>query len=272
MPLAGKQRYLEAPASPITIAGRPGQVAGTLVLLHAFPLNARMWEPQLELAAEGWRVIAPHFRGFDGASINPQSTTMDDYVGDVVDLLDALHIHDAVVGGLSMGGYAAFALVRHAPQYVRALVLADTKAPGDTADARQGRQAMIALAREHGAAAVADEMVPKLLGETTRREQPGLVEQVRSLIAGNAPDAIEGALRALMSREDSTPLLSKVHVPVLIIVGDEDRLTPPSLSEDMQRGIAGAELVRIPRAGHLSNLEQPGAFNTAVARFLSHRI
>ncbi len=272
MPSAGKSSYLEAPASPITIAGRPGQVAGTLLLLHAFPLNARMWEPQLDLAAGGWRVIAPHFRGFDGASINPESTTMGDYVGNIVDLLDGLHVHDAVVGGLSMGGYAALGLFRRAPQYVRALVLADTKAPGDTADAKQSREQMIALARERGAAAVADQMVPKLLGETTRREQPVLVEHVRSLIAGNTPQAIEGGLRALMSREDSTPLLPKIHVPVLIIVGDEDGVTPPPLSEDMQRGIPGAELVRIPGAGHLSSLEQPGPFNAAVARFLSSRI
>ena len=174
------------------------------------------------MPAGGWRIIAPQFRGFDGAPINPPSTSMDDYAGDVVDLLDTLHVDDAVIGGLSMGGYVTFAVFRHAPQYLRALVLADTKAPGDTPEAGQGRQAMIALAREKGAAAVADEMMPKLLGETTRREQPDLVEHVRSLIP-RMRRGHRGRAAALMTRADSTPLLSKIHVPTLIIVGEEDR-------------------------------------------------
>lgn len=272
MPSAGRHHYLERPASPVTIAGRPGQVAGTLVLLHAFPLNPRMWEPQLELAAGGWRVIAPYFRGFDGAAIEPGSTTMDQYAGDVVDLLDALHIHEAVVAGLSMGGYAAFALARLASHYVSALVLADTRAEADTDDGKRAREAMIELLREKGAPAIADGMLPKLLAERTAVEQPALADRVRALINEATPQAIEGALRALMSREDSTPLLARIKVPTLILVGEEDRLTPPALSEEMQRGIDRAELVRIPGAGHLPNLEQPEAFNAAVARFLSHRI
>ena len=263
---------LETPASPITIAGRDGQVAGALVLLHAFPMNARMWEAQRVLAAQGWRVLAPHFPGFDGAPVQPQSMTMDDYAGRVVDLLDALHIREAVVAGVSMGGYAALALVRHAPRYVRALILADTKAPADTPEVREARQTMIALAREKGAAAVADVMIPRLLGETTRRERPLIVERARSIIVSNSPDAIEGALRALMSRDDSTPLLPTIRVPTLVIVGEEDMVTPPADSAALHRGIAGSELVRIPHAGHLSSLEQPEAFNAAVARFLSNRI
>jgi pimeloyl-ACP methyl ester carboxylesterase len=264
-------RHVEVSAAPVTIAGRPGQVAGTLVLLHAFPLNARMWEPQFEMASAGWRIIAPHFRGFDGVPFAGPAT-IDDYAGDVVDLLDRLHVHEAVIVGLSMGGYVAFALMRRARQYVRALVLADTKAPGDTAEAKRARETMIAIARERGAAAVADELLPKLLGETSRRERPDLVERVRSLIESSTPGAIESASRALMSRQDSTPLLSTIHVPVLILVGDEDILTPPPLADAMSRGIAESELVTIPRAGHLSNLEQPASFNAAVARFLADRI
>ena len=131
---------------------------------------------------------------------------------------------------------------------------------------------MIVLVREKGASAIADEMVPRLLGESTRRDNPVVVDRVRSLIRSSSPDAIEGAIRALMTREDSTPLLSKVHVPTLIVVGEEDVLTPPALSEEMHRGIVASELVRIPKAGHLSSLEQPEAFNAAVGRFLSHRL
>ncbi len=269
---AGILSYLDTEAAPVGVAGRQGRTAGTLVLLHAFPMNAHMWEPQMALAREGWRVIAPHFRGFDGVLAAPRETTMGDVAGDVVDLLDSLHIHDAVVGGLSMGGYAAFALLRHARHYIRGLILADTRSQADAPEATQAREKMIMLTREKGASAIADEMVPRLLGASTRRDNASLAERVRLQICSNPPDAIEGAIRALMTREDATPLLSTVRVPTLIVVGEEDLLTPPALSEEMHRAIAASELVTIPKAGHLSNLEQPEAFNAAVARFLSHRV
>ena len=227
---------------------------------------------QLALADRGWRVIAPHFRGFDGGDGDPPAQSVDDYAGDVVDLLDALHIHEAVVGGLSMGGYVAFALLRHAARYVQGLILADTKAPADTPEGVEGRKRMIELVRQQGPAAVAEEMIPKLLGETTRRTRPEVVDRVRALATSSSAEAIAGALRALMTRPDATPQLPTIHVPTLIVVGEEDTVTPRAAAEEMHRGIAGSELVVIPAAGHLSNLEQPAAFDAALARFLDHRV
>jgi 3-oxoadipate enol-lactonase len=231
-----------------------------------------MWQGQLALSDRGWRVIAPQFRGFDGGSGDPPAQSVDDYAGDVVDLLDALHIHDAVVGGLSMGGYVAFALIRHASRYVHGLILADTKAQADTPEGVEGRKRMIALVGTTGPGAVADEMLPKLLGDTTRRTRPQVVERVRALANSSSAEAIAGALRALMTRPDSTPQLSTIHVPTLIIVGDEDTVTPRSAAEEMHHGIPGSELVAIPEAGHLTNLERPDAFDAAVTRFLDHRV
>jgi 3-oxoadipate enol-lactonase len=268
-------RYLERTPPPASRA------RGVLLLLHAFPLNARMWEEQLVLAAGGWRVIAPQFRGVDGASpggqdvdvaLDPAASSMDDYAGDAIDLLDGLHVEQAVIGGLSMGGYAAFAMLRHAPRYFQGLVLADTRPQADTPEGVHGRGNMLRLVQEKGPGAVAAEMIPKLLGETTRRTRPELVERVRSLVLASSADAIGGAIRALMTRPDSTPLLPTIHVPTLIVVGAEDTVTPPELSEKMHADIAGSELVVIPGAGHLSNLEQPEAFNGALARFLSQRV
>lgn len=266
MPASGKFHYLEARPSSSAHPGR------TLVLLHAFPLNARMWEPQLMLADGGWRVITPHLRGTDGGPSEPAIETMDDCAADVIDLLDALHIEDAVIGGLSMGGYIAFALFRHAPRYFRGMVLADTRPQADPPEAVEGRKRLLAVAREQGPGVVADQLLPKLLGETTRRNNPQLVARVRELIQSNSAEAIAGAISALMSRPDSGPLLSSIHCPTLILVGEEDTLTPPALSRDMQRAIGGAELVVIPGAGHLSSLEEPDAFNAALARFLEHRV
>ena len=266
MPVTGKFRYLEA--LPRTSA-RPGR---TLVLIHAFPLNARMWEPQLVLAEAGWRVIAPHLRGTDGGPAEAPIATMDDCAADVIDLLDALHIENAVIGGLSMGGYVTFALFRHAPRYFRGVILADTRPQADTPDAAEGRKRLLALVREKGATAVADEMLPKLLGETTRRDRPDVVARVRDLVRSNSADAIAGAICALMSRPDSTPVLASIHCPTLILAGEEDTITPPQLSREMQQALGGAELVVVPRAGHLSSLEQPDVFNAALARFLEHRV
>jgi pimeloyl-ACP methyl ester carboxylesterase len=266
MPTIGRLRYLEAQAQG---TGRP---KGTLLLLHAFPLNARMWEPQMALAANGWRVVAPQLRGMDGGSSDSPATSMDDHAGDVIDLLDALQIEEAVVGGLSMGGYVAFALFRLAPRYVRALVLADTRSQADTPEGVEGRKRMMALVRDQGAAAVADEMIPKLLGEHTRRHRPELAEHVRALILASSAEAIANAIAALMTRPDATPLLSSIHCPTLIVVGDGDGLTPPPLSEQMHKAIGGSEYVVLPNAGHLSSLEQPEAFNAALTRFLEHRV
>jgi pimeloyl-ACP methyl ester carboxylesterase len=245
---------------------------GTLVLLHAFPLNARMWEPQLVLANHGWRVLAPQFRGCDGGTADPPASSIDDYTGDVIDLLDALHIEDAVIGGLSMGGYTALAVFRHAPRYVRGLILADTRSQADAPEAAEGRKRMLRLAADEGPSAIADEMIPKLLGESTRTQRPDIVERVRALALANSSESIAGAIRVLMSRPDSTPLLQQIHCPTLIVVGDEDTITPPALSESMHGGIVGSELVIIHGAGHLSNFEQPQAFNGALARFLTHRV
>src|SRR4029453_16663234 len=178
----GRLRYLEAMPGP---DARP---RGVLVLLHGFPLNGRMWERQLALSERGWRVIAPHFRGFDGGSGDPPAASVDDYAGDVVDLLDALHVHEAVVGGLSMGGSVAFGLLRYASRYVRGLILADTKATTDTPEGVEGRKRMIELVGQKGPAAVADEMLPKLLGETTRRTRPAVVDRVRSLATSSSAE------------------------------------------------------------------------------------
>ena len=269
MPDTRRFRYLDiAPRG----AGRP---RGTLVLIHAFPLNARMFEPQFALADEGWRIVAPQLRQFDNGAGERPASTVDDYAGDVIDLLDHLKIDEAVIGGVSMGGYVTMAIARHAPRYISGLVLADTRPQADTPEGVEGRKKMIAMIGEKGAgaaAAVADDMLPKLLGETTRREQPEIVERVRGLILSSPASAIEGAVRALMSRPDSAEVLNTIHRPALVLVGAEDTITPPALSRDMAALIGGAELVTIERAGHLANLEQPARFNEALARFLGHRV
>jgi 3-oxoadipate enol-lactonase len=243
------------------------------VLLHAFPLSADMWRPQLEDPPSGWRLLAPDLRGFRGPSSAPVQTptpppTMDDYARDVLALMDALSLPSAVVCGLSMGGYVAFAMWRLAPGRIRGFVLADTRAGADSDEARARRRVMLDLLAREGPGRVATEMLPGLLGRTTHKSRPELVTQVRDLIEANAPEAIAAAIGALMERPDSTSQLSQMCVPGKLIAGAEDTLTPPELAGEMQQLLPDADLTIIEEAGHLSNLEAPGLFNTALAEFL----
>jgi 3-oxoadipate enol-lactonase len=224
VPTLGRLRYLESLPSPGT---RP---RGTLLLIHGFPLSPVMWNHQMTLASRGWRVIAADLT----TNVKPDAT-VDDYAGDVIDLLDGLHVQDAVVCGLSMGGYVTFALLRHAARYVRGLILADTRSQADTPEGVEGRRKMLTLLREQGPAAIADQMMPKLLGETTRATKPDVAEQLRGIILANSSEFIAGAINALMTRPDATPQLATIHVPTLVVVGEEDVLTPPALSEEIGR-------------------------------------
>jgi 3-oxoadipate enol-lactonase len=252
-----KLRYLESQASSAARA------RGVLVLLHAFPLTARMWQPQLgALSERGWHVIAPEMA----------IATIDECAGDVIDLLDALHVHDAVVGGCSMGGYLAFNVFRHAASYVRGLLLIDTRTQPDAPEALDGRKRLIRLAEEDGPVAVLDDMIPKLLGNTTRRERTDVVDLVRSIGMENTGEAIAQMVRVMMSRADATPLLPTIHVPTLIVVGEEDTITPVGMAQQIHDGVAGSHLVVMPRVGHLPNLEEPRAFNDVVGAFLDRRV
>jgi pimeloyl-ACP methyl ester carboxylesterase len=248
--------------------GRPN-AARTLIWLHAFPLSAEMWRPQLDAAPAGWRVVAPDLAGLGGTDDTSGPPTVDDFARDAALLADHLGVDRFVLGGLSMGGYATFAGVRLFATRLEAVVLADTKAGADSAQAREGRARMLSLVASDGVGAVASEMLPKLLGGTTQRDEPGLVSLVKGLIDGNSARGVARAIERLRDRPDSTPMLSTLDRPALILVGEEDGITPAAEARAMHSAIRGSTLALIPRAGHLANLEAPVAFNAAVASFLA---
>lgn len=255
--LAGRrQRYLEAGS------GWP------LILLHAFPLNADLWRPQLERVSRGWRFLAPDLRGFGPGVLPPASSSMDDIAGDVAAFMDAVEIDEAVIGGLSMGGYVTMAFYRAAPERFTAMVLANTKAGPDTVEGRAARDKMAALVRRDGPTAVADQMMPKLLGATSRRKRPHLEPLVRRLIESNTSEGIAAAIQAIKERPDSMPTLERSAVPALVITGEEDAIIPVAESEAMARAIPRSQLVVLPAAGHLSSLEVSDDFSEALDTFL----
>ena len=245
-----------------------------VVLIHAFPLNADMWRPQLERVPEGWRFVALDVRGFgpDGSASPECRVTMDDMASDVLQLLDHLRIDQAVMGGLSMGGYITFAVFRQAPERFTGMILADTKAQADTSEGKAGRRQLIETARTRGAAGVAETMLPKLLGPTSSAHRPEVVNKVREMIHGAAVPGIVGALEAMMSRPESTADLARVSCPTLVVVGDEDGITPLADATALQNHIDRSRLVILPEAGHLSNLEAPDGFALALSDFLASNL
>ena len=242
-----------------------------LVLLHAFPIGANLWEPQMRSVPKGWRLITPDLRGFGGSTEldSVSALSMQDYADDVVDLMGELGIERAVIGGCSMGGYATLALYGAHPEVFDGLILVNSRAGADSPEARANRRSMLALVDREGPSGVARQMIPQLLGKTTKDTNTSIEAFVRRLIKQQSPLAIRGAIHRMMHRPDSTPLLAQVSVPALVITGEEDEMIPVDESRRMASAISGATLVIIPGAGHLSNLEQPEAFNDAVNTFLA---
>ena len=239
-----------------------------LVFIHAFPLSSSMWEPQIKEFSQSNRVIALDLRGHGESDAPLWHFTLDDFADDIVGLLRHLEIPRATCIGLSMGGYILLALFRKYPEVITRLVLADTRAQADSDEGRDGRFSMAQVAYQKGPPAIAEFMMSKLLGPTSLEKRKDLVEHVRSLIHKNQASGIIVDLMAMACRPDSTPLLSNISCPTLVMVGEEDVATPPAEAQYMKDRIPNAELVVLPQAGHLSNLEQPVAFNEALTSFL----
>lgn len=253
----------------IRIAFETRGVGVPVVLLHGFPLNRRMWDPQLDALSSSAQLIAIDLRGHGESDAPLWRYTMERFGDDVLAVLDHLRVARAVFVGLSMGGYIALSVMRRHADRVQALVLTDTKAQADTEQGRAGRFHMAQAAHRHGGAPVADAMLPKLLAPETHRTQPALVRHVRSMIEGMAVSGIAGDLMAMADRPDSVPLLSTIHCPTLVIVGESDQATPVADARLMAETIPGAHLAIIPQAGHLPNLEAPQRFNDVLGHFLA---
>lgn len=242
-----------------------------VVWLHGFPHDRTVWAPQLASPAPGFRYLAPDLPGF-GESVQLPDPSLDTWADWIATLLDTLSIDRAVIAGLSMGGYLAFAFWRRHPERVLALVLADTRAGADSDEARAKRRETQSLVLAEGSGAIADLMIPGMAGKTTRAERPAAVATIHAVMRRASVAGIVDGLQALMDRDDSTPTLATIAVPTLVICGEEDVLTPVADSRLIAAGIAGSRLALIPGAGHVSNIAAPEAFNALLSDFLAATI
>ena len=261
--------------------------AGTpLVLLHAFPVDARMWNPLRGRLEEQVRIIAPDQRGLGESSLDGSTArgmldphtapltsdrpSVDVAAADIVELLDQLELPRVVLGGCSMGGYVATAVLRAAPQRVAGLLMVDTKAPADTDEQRANRLGVATRAEQEGTSRwLADSMLPNLLGETTRRQRPEVVDELRALIEAQPADGVAWAQRAMAARPDSLETLRAFDRPSMVVVGAEDTITPPSAAREMAEALPRGELVELAGSGLMPSLEAPDALADAVLPWLA---
>jgi pimeloyl-ACP methyl ester carboxylesterase len=246
----------------------PGPV---VVLLHGFPLNRSIWEHQAAGVGSRYRLILPDLRGQGGSAAPPGDYTMDGMADDVMELLDALQINEPVVlGGLSMGGYVALSLVERFPERWLGLMLMSTKAEADTPEAKHTREELMRQIEGAGnVKPVVDAMLPRILSESTRAQQPQVVARVRAIMEKTTPRGMIGALRGLTARPDRTGMLRQIAVPTLLLFGADDVITPPDTALRLASAIPNTRSLVIEKAGHLAPLENCDAANGAILRFLA---
>ena len=239
-----------------------------ILFVHGYPLDRTVWRDQID-SLEGYRRIAPDLRGMGQSDAPDLGYGMGIYADDLAALLDALGVNEVVLCGISMGGYVIFEFLRRWRHRVRALILMDTRAEADSTEARRARDAAAATARDGGAGAVGGAMLPKMLAPGSEERAPELVDRVRRMMAATPVAGMVGALAAMRDRHDNTGLLPTLaDLPTLVLVGEEDVLTPPDAARRMATLIPGARLVVIPGAGHLPPVERPSETTAEIREFL----
>jgi len=239
-----------------------------VVLLHGFPFDHHLWDKQIEVLSEKFRVIVPDLRGF-GETDHPEGEySMSQYAADVITLLDLLQIDKAVIGGLSMGGYVSLAIAEQYPERLQGLILSNTRAAKDTAAIRQNRYNTIEKINYDGTDFLISDLLQKVLCEETLQNKPDVVEFVEAMMRRQNAEGIKGALASMAQRRDRTFILNTLDIPSIIITGSDDSIISPIEAKRMVRELQFGHLEMIPDSGHLSNLEQPVKYNEVLIKFI----
>ncbi len=239
----------------------------TIVLIHAFPLSRKMWQAQAELLAiQGFRVILPDLPGF-GKTDTAKHFSIREMAKQIAELIESLTIEKAIIGGLSMGGYVSFELFRLIPEKFSALILCDTTQLADTVEKRNSRFELILKIEKQGSDALIENMLPNLVSEDTKQNNPELMTELKRIFTNIDPISVINALRSMAERNDSSELVNQISVPTLLVFGEFDKVTNLENARMLNQSISESELVIIEKAGHFSNLEQPEQFNQTLLNF-----
>jgi len=243
--------------------------APVIILIHGFPLNKSMWNKQVEVLIETYRVIAYDVRGHGNSTSGTDDFTIELFVTDLIKLMDALKIEKAMLCGLSMGGYIALSAVENFPKRFGALILCDTNCIADTPEAKGKRMMSIESIQKNGLEQYANESLANLFAPESFVTNKEKIALVKEMIKGTSVQSLSNTLIALSKRKETCPGLANIHIPVLIVVGKEDKITPPEAALLMQKKIKGSKLNIIEHAGHLSNIENSYEFNSQLRKFIS---
>jgi 3-oxoadipate enol-lactonase len=239
-----------------------------VVLLHPFPAHHELWHPAAQALQSRYRLVLPDLRGHGDSGSGDGPATMDKHATDLTRILDNEKIGRAVFVGVSIGGYILFEFWRRYRPRVAALVFCNTKATAETAESRAARLQAAADVLERGTEPFFESMAAKLMGETTRRTRPDLVEGALRMMRKMSPEDVALVQRGMAERPDSVPTLKTIDVPTLIITGNEDTLTGVPEAELMKRNIAGSQMKVIAKAGHYSPWEQPEEVGKILRKFV----
>lgn len=249
-----------------TESGKPE--APPIVFIHGFPFDHTMWQEQVALCEPSHRVITYDLRGHGKSSAGDGRYLFELFVDDLFGLLDHLKIARTILCGLSMGGYTALRAFERSPDRFNGLILCDTRSEPDSNEAKLKRAANLRTIQTDGIAAFAEGFLKAIFTPDSFKERPAVVDQIRKTILANPPEGVTGTLIALATRTDTTPILTNIKVPTLILVGDQDVVTPPTAAQAMHERIPSSRLAVIPQAGHMSNLENPTEFNLHLQDYL----
>ena len=239
-----------------------------IVFIHGFPFNNTMWSPQMMALPQEYRAISFDVRGHGESDVADGQYSIELFTDDLLSLLDHLDIRQAVLCGLSMGGYIALRAVERHPDRVRALMLCDTRSEPDSNEAKIKRASQVKAVKSQGVKPFAESFVKAVFAPETLAKDPKTVATIQSVIESTSPVAICATLLALAARTDTTPALAGIKVPTLIMAGEHDVITPPAASHAMQSHIKGSEIHIVPHAAHMSNLENSSFFNEKLLAFL----
>ncbi len=246
-----------------------GTGAVPIILVHGFPFNQTMWKAQVAALSKPYRVITYDIRGYGNSTFGENQHSMQLYANDLILLMDKLAIEQAIVIGLSMGGYIILNAATRFPNRFMALILADTQCIADSADTKANRYKAMTQIETGGLFDYATNSIPKLLSATTIEQQPLIVAQVKDLILSTSPTTIVAGLNALANRLDTCLALNVLLMPVLILCGKEDTITPMEQAEYLHSHLLSSAMLPIDAAAHLSNIEQPVVFNQLISEFIA---
>ncbi|MGZ5244519.1 MAG: alpha/beta fold hydrolase [Bacteroidia bacterium] len=242
--------------------------AKAVIFVHGFPFSHKMWDEQMEALPAEFKGIAYDGRGFGYSEVGELPYSIDLFADDLLALIEMLKLDKPIICGLSMGGYVALRAVEKDQSKIGGLVLCDTRSEGDNDEGKIKRFQAIEKIQKEGLDNYAADFVKNVFWEENLVKIPAKVEKIKRIIEDSSATAVGRTFLAMAARTDTSGKLSEIKLPTLIMVGEHDKLTPPIASQSMHEKIAHSQLEIIPDAAHMSNLENPEAFNKHLLSFL----